>query len=553
SAANETVRQTSLSYTSTKSIFTIDVAGKVGMNITFLSPVTPNDFRRQSLVFSYMNVQVYSTDGSSHEVQLYADISAGEWAAGSRQAYASWEYSTTSTTASPSLAYHRIRKQLQEEYSEVNDQAEWGDFYWTTNNSDSLSWQSGSDRVVRESFIDVGVLPNEGDDDFRPIDQDYPVFGFARNLGSFNGSSGYKASPSLWRSYFDDDIAAMDFFYNDYETSSQISTDLDRKIESDSVDAAGQNYSIITTLSVQISSNGNMNTGDVISPFHPLLLYTNPELLMLLLKSLFENQEASNYPNQFSIHDIGAHYPNATGHPLGDDEAMPVEECGNMLIMILKYAQRMGNTTYLNQHYQILNKWTQFLISDALVPASQLSADDFAGHLANQTNLALKGIIGIAAMAQIANLTGHEADAANCTQTSNDYIEQWYTLGTSDLSDPPHTTFAYGQKDTHGLLYNLFADRELGLDLVVQDTYDQHSAFYPTVAEEFGMFAAAVADGGTRDVFIGKLAQWIDVTPTSLALTDLYDTGTGEYPEITFVARPVVGGTFALLLVLHGR
>jgi len=230
-----------------------------------------------------------------------------------------------------------------------------------------------------------------------------------------------------------------------------------------------------------------MNTGDVISPFHPLLLYTNPELLMLLLKSLFENQEASNYPNQFSIHDIGAHYPNATGHPLGDDEAMPVEECGNMLIMILKYAQRMGNTTYLNQHYQILNKWTQFLISDALVPASQLSADDFAGHLANQTNLALKGIIGIAAMAQIANLTGHEADAANCTQTSNDYIEQWYTLGTSDLSDPPHTTFAYGQKDTHGLLYNLFADRELGLDLVVQDTYDQHSAFYPTVAEEFGV------------------------------------------------------------------
>jgi len=77
SAANETVHQTSLSYTSTKSIFTMDVARKIGMNITFLSPVTRNDFRRQSLVFSYMDVQVYSTDGSSHEVQLYADISAG--------------------------------------------------------------------------------------------------------------------------------------------------------------------------------------------------------------------------------------------------------------------------------------------------------------------------------------------------------------------------------------------------------------------------------------------------------------------------------------------
>ncbi|KAK3066464.1 hypothetical protein LTS18_001705, partial [Coniosporium uncinatum] len=316
----------------------------------------------------------------------------------------------------------------------------------------------------------------------------------------------------------------------------------------------------------EISSNGNMNTVDVIFPFHPHLIYTNPELLMLLLKPLFENQEAGNYPNQYSIHDIGAHYPNATGHPLGDDEAMPVEECGNMLIMILKYAQRMGNTTYLNQHYEILNQWTQFLISDVLVPASQLSTDDFAGHLANQTNLALKGIIGIAAMAQIANLAGHEADAANYTQTSNDYIEQWYTLGTSDLSDP-HTTLAYGQNDTHGLLYNLFADRALGLDLVKQEVYDQQSAYHPTVAEEFGvpldtrgsltkadwqMFAAAVADEGTRDMFIGKLAHWIDITPTSLALTDLYDTRTGEYPEITFAARPVMGGTFALL-VLQGR
>jgi len=122
--------------------------------------------------------------------------------------------------------------------------------------------------------VSVGVLPNEGDDDFRPIDQDYPVFRFAKNFGNvsdspadtlftiglcqqnaiqFNGSSGYKASPSLWRSYFDGDIAVMDFFYNDYETSSQISTDLDRKIESDSVDATGQNYSIITTLSVRQS------------------------------------------------------------------------------------------------------------------------------------------------------------------------------------------------------------------------------------------------------------------------------------------------------------
>lgn len=35
------------------------------------------------------------------------------------------------------------------------------------------------------------------------------------------------------------------------------------------------------------------------------------------------------------MHDLGFHYPNLTGHPLGRDEYMPVEESGDMLIMAL--------------------------------------------------------------------------------------------------------------------------------------------------------------------------------------------------------------------------
>ena len=73
--------QTGFSYTSTKSSFIFDVGGKVEMNVTFLSPLTPTDQRRQSLVFSYLDVVVQSADGGSHDVQLYTDISAGksEW------------------------------------------------------------------------------------------------------------------------------------------------------------------------------------------------------------------------------------------------------------------------------------------------------------------------------------------------------------------------------------------------------------------------------------------------------------------------------------------
>jgi hypothetical protein len=72
------VTQTAFSYTSTKSIFTMSVGSKIEMDITFLSPVTPDDMRRQSLIFSYLDVTVHSLDGEAHDVQLYADISAGK-------------------------------------------------------------------------------------------------------------------------------------------------------------------------------------------------------------------------------------------------------------------------------------------------------------------------------------------------------------------------------------------------------------------------------------------------------------------------------------------
>ena len=76
--APATAIQTGFQYTSTKSVFTFSVDGKIEMNVTFLSPITPSDQMRQSLLFSYLDVVVESSDGASHDVQLYADISAGK-------------------------------------------------------------------------------------------------------------------------------------------------------------------------------------------------------------------------------------------------------------------------------------------------------------------------------------------------------------------------------------------------------------------------------------------------------------------------------------------
>lgn len=45
----------------------------------------------------------------------------------------------------------------------------------------------------------------------------------------------------------------------------------------------------------------------------------------------------------------------------------------------------------------------------------------------------------------------------------------------------------HGANITPGLLYNLYADRELDLNLVPQSVYDMQSAFYLTVQEEYGV------------------------------------------------------------------
>lgn len=94
-----------------------------------------------------------------------------------------------------------------------------------------------------------------------------------------------------------------------------------------------------------------------------------------------------------------------------------------------------------------------------------------------------------------------------------------------------------------GLLYNLYADSELSLNLVPQEIYDQQSAFYPTVERTYGvpldtrnsytktdweMFVAAIASQETRDMFHSDIAKWINESPTNRALTDLYETETGK-------------------------
>lgn len=82
-----------------------------------------------------------------------------------------------------------------------------------------------------------------------------------------------------------------------------------------------------------------------------------------------------------------------------------------------------------------------------------VSTDDFAGPLANQTNLALKAILGIRAMGEIASVTGNTKDAKEFIKTSKEYMTKWekYTFD----EDSTHAKLAYQLSDSWGF-YLLF-------------------------------------------------------------------------------------------------
>ena len=318
----------------------------------------------------------------------------------------------------------------------------------------------------------------------------------------------------------------------------------------------------------EISSDGNVNTVDVMFPAMPFFLYANPELLKFNLEPLLQNQEGNFYPNGYSMHDLGTNYPNATGHVEGNDEYMPVEESGNMVLMAYAYYKFSGNTAWLSSHYSILSQWASYLIQYTLIPGIQLSTDDFAGQLVNQTNLAIKGIVGIQAMSAVARIAGATSDAANYSATALAYYKQWEYFGIDPTGR--HTLLSYEWRSSYGLLYNTFPDKLLNLGIIPASLYDMQSNWYPTISQVFGvpldnrhsytksdweMWTAATCTPETRRLFVNGLAYWLNYTSTDRPFSDLYETiDDGSYPvspsPVYFIARPVVGGHFSLL-ALH--
>ncbi|KAI0092705.1 hypothetical protein BDY19DRAFT_1054180 [Irpex rosettiformis] len=590
--------QKSMEFTSTRSTFIL-TAGPVELTAEFLSPIEPHDFVMQSFPFSYLTLTTSSNDGKPHFVQLYTDMTA-EWTTSNTNQLVNW------TTSVNNGITHQVQVQQQTQFTEVDSRIQQGSAYYATTQVTGLTWQSGSDVTVRGEFISYGVLQNTQDTKFRAVGDSWPVFAFAHDLGNVAQSSpvtvaiGHVRDPAIQysvadptlkiqSSYFWSKFAlisnAISFFLNDYPSAISRARQLDSKIQNDA-SAISTDYAAIAALSarqVLMSTEitlpkqsdgkwniseprmwlraGDVDTVDNIYPAWPFFLYMNATYGKALLLPLLEYGMSGQYPSQWAVHDLGGPYPQVNGHNDGKDTEMPVEETANMLIMALSYTQRTNDTSLITTYFGLLDQWAQYLVSNTLTPTNQFSTDNFAGSLANQTNLAVKGVLAIKAMSSIATLAGQSEKAASYESTASSYISEWQQLAVS--TDQKHLTLNYGNDSSWVLAYNLYADKLLGTNLIPKEVYNMQTAWYGSVSNSFGVpldtrntyvlsgkrwqiwSAATVTDPIVRDLFITNLKKYITDGQSSAPLSDWYDTVQGK-PN-GFPARAVVGGHFALL------
>ncbi|KAL8737725.1 MAG: hypothetical protein Q9181_001410 [Wetmoreana brouardii] len=570
----------SAEYTSTHTVFTM-TAGNATIKVDFLSPVSPSNYLRQSLPFSYLTISVSNADGSA--VQIYADIDE------------SWTGQSGSTTANSSTSGQTSVFQLSVNGAATYaqnpmDQALWGEtiFAARSSNSSKVTLQSGGPASVRGLFASNGTLSGS-----TPAYGAGDVVAIAQDLGSVSSSAsvtyaiGYtrdaainylgQARASYYTATYKDSTSAVSHFLDDYAEAAAEASAMDSNIDSKATSTAGTNYSDIVALSVrqaygaadltipadtldtsdlmlflkEISSDGNVNTGknalvvltsdflvDVIYPTFPIFYVMDPEYIRLVLEPVVRYLETGRWPSPWTIHDIGSSYPNAIGHDDGKAEQQPIEETGNILILAYAYTVATNSSTWAQSHRRLFQGYADYLVTDGFNIASQLSTDDGEGPLPNTTNLAVKAAVGLTAFGALFN-------EQNYTNIGLGYANELYNNGLATDPGKTHFLLQYPESlnngsDTYSTVFNLYPDSLLGLNTFPQAAFDMQAAFYPTQQATAGvpldsrvpwaktdwqLFAASSSpgpDSSTRDLFINDIHAFISNGLNTAPFSDRY-------------------------------
>ena len=307
-------------------------------------------------------------------------------------------------------------------------------------------------------------------------------------------------------------------------------------------------------------SNGCMATVDVSYPASPFFALLSPTLLKGMVTPIFDYARSDAWPHKFAPHDLGR-YPKANGqvyHGTQLKGQMPVEECGNMILIAAAIAKAEASPDYAARQWDMLTQWAQYLEEKGLDPEDQLCTDDFAGRLAHNANLSLKAINALGAYAVLCRMQNKKEPADKYHRMAKAMASKWQQMA----DDGDHYRLTFNRPGTWSQKYNLVWDKLLGLDLFPEEVSRKEVAYYLTRLNKFGLpldnrkdytkadwvvWSATLAS--TRkdfDAQLGPLYRFVHESPSRVPFTDWYNTKNGKC--VGFRARPVIGGVFIKLL-----
>jgi hypothetical protein len=560
------LRQTSVSVLPTRTIYRFD-SNEIALTLTFMTPSLPESIELLSWPVTYVTWSAESADGKPHRVSVTFDAAA-EIAVNVPAQKTAW-----STPEIEGLSTMSVGSESQTILGRSGDdlRIEWGYLYVAVPKLQQPQWH---DHQVVLDFGSVG----SGETSrwlMLAYDDVYSIQYMKENLRPYWRRTGWEAGDLL-------KAAAKA-----YDDLSRRCASFDEELMADLRRAGGENYARLGALCYrqclaagkfvadangqplqfckENHSNGCIATSDVFYPMAPQFLLFGPSLAKSFLVPFLNYAASDRWKFPFAPHDLGQ-YPLANGQVYGggertEENQMPVEESGNVLILVAAIAQMEGNPGFANLYWKQLEKWAEYLAEKGFDPENQLCTDDFAGHLAHNVNLSAKAICAIGAYAKLCEMRGETEKAARNFKLARTFASRW--IEAADNGD--HYRLAFDREGSWSQKYNLIWDRILGLNLFPASIAKKEMAYYRKIQNRYGIAldnretytkldwitwtATLTQDREDFAALLDPVIAFINQTPDRSPLTDWYQTKSGR--KVGFTARPVVGGVFAQMLYDH--
>ncbi len=579
--------QTALDVGALSTYYTFEGAGII-LRAVFTSPLLLDDLDLMSRPVTYLDLSAESSDGSRHKVSARIMVSEQLCLDHAGQSPVTVERLESGNIVSMKMG-NSVQNVLGHQGDDIR--IDWGYVYLSAEGASAGSEvRDGMTYIYSEAPLDTPALFSFAYDDIRSIEY------FGRQL------------PAWWRRSGMTIREAIEAAHAEYRSVYSRCRAFSERMFIDAVYAGGEKYAELLLLafrqavnahklvagedgevlfiSKECYSNGCAATVDVSYPSIPVFLLYNPELVRGMMRPIYRYASSPEWPYDFAPHDAGR-YPKVNGQVYGGnklEKQMPVEECGNMLIMEAAVAIALRDVSFAASHMDMLEKWVKHLINNGYDPANQLCTDDFAGHLAHNCNLSLKAIMGIESMAILCRMSGREEDAEHYDRIARDMAKSW--LERAANGDGSYR-LAFDKPGSFSMKYNIVWDKLFGTNIMPPEFYRSEVDSYRAKTLPYGLpldnreaytkadwlvWTATLAyDRATFEDMIAPLWNMYNYTPSRVPMTDWYWAHTGlhkaynskkgvpdrygssEIIEKSFRNRSVIGGLFIKLLEYSGK